>query len=71
MDEVSATLGKLADRAVDGGRSFPFPSVEAPLGRATWTSRELIAELTPVKRPVPVVDVEADVGGSRRSRYVS
>ena len=68
IDDESATLGKLADLAVDGGRSFPFPSVDAPLGRATWTSRELIAELTPVERPVPVVGVEGDVGGRRRSR---
>lgn len=70
MDAESATLGKLIDRVVDGGRSFPWSPVESsPVGRETWTSRELIAELTPVNRPVLlVVGVEPAVAGARRRR---
>ena len=61
IEAESATLGKLVDLAVDGGLSFPFP--RSPLGSDTCTSLELMAELTPVKRPVPVVGtVDADGG---------
>ncbi len=67
IEAESATLGKLVDLAVDGGRSLPFP--REPFGRETWTSRELMAELTPVKRPVPEVGaVEADGGAILRIR---
>ena len=67
IEAESATLGKLVERVVDGGRSLPFP--RAPFGSETCTSRELIAELTPVKRPVPVVvvgTVDADGGAILR-----
>ena len=72
IEAESATLGKLVDLAVDGGRSFPFPRSSSPCGSDTCTSRELIAELTPVKRPVPVVGtVEAEGGAILRMRYGS
>ena len=36
MDAESATLGKLMERVVEGGRSFPFPPVDSsPVGRET------------------------------------
>ncbi len=72
-DAESATLGKLVECVVDGGLSFPLSlsCCKLPRGNATWTSRELIAELTP-ERPVPAVrGVEAVCGASLRSLYGS
>lgn len=71
-DAESATLGKLVECVVDGGLSFPLSlSCKLPRGNATWTSRELIAELTP-ESPVPAVrGVEAVCGASLRSLYGS
>ncbi|KAI0758498.1 hypothetical protein BD413DRAFT_599570 [Trametes elegans] len=66
----SATLGKLVERTVEGGRAFPL-SCRLPLGNATWTSLELMAELTP-ERPVPAVRGVDDVcWWSLRSLYGS
>ena len=70
IEAESATLGKLVDNAVDGGLSFAFPF--DPPDSDTWTSRELMAELTPVNLPVPVVGMsEAVAGGILRRRYGS